>query len=107
MSGLVFLFVSLLAYFAPAFVAAFREHHHLMPIIVLNAFGGWTFVGWIVALVWACLPVRATPTSGQRSAPAPAPGGGDAGGAGAFPVSSPGAIAGPSEAPNRTDEEGA
>jgi hypothetical protein len=24
-------------------------------IVVLNVFLGWTFLGWVVALVWACM----------------------------------------------------
>jgi hypothetical protein len=29
-----------------------------MPIALLNLFLGWTFIGWVVALVWAALPVK-------------------------------------------------
>jgi hypothetical protein len=30
-----------------------RRHRNLLPIILVNIFLGWTFVGWIVALIWA------------------------------------------------------
>ena len=43
---------AILIYFIPSFVAA--GHHNRGAIIVLNLFLGWTFLGWIIALVWAC-----------------------------------------------------
>lgn len=46
--------LGLLAYFIPTAVAMKREHHQKLAIIVLNLVGGWTVVGWIAALVWAC-----------------------------------------------------
>ena len=45
--------VVLVFYFIPAIVAAIRRHHNAMAIGVLNLFGGWTVVGWLIALVWA------------------------------------------------------
>jgi hypothetical protein len=45
-------------YFIPAFVGFGRAHQHKASIAVLNLFLGWTFVGWVVALVWAVMPVR-------------------------------------------------
>jgi hypothetical protein len=46
-------------YFLPAMVASAREHHNLMAIVVLNLLAGWTFIGWVGALVWACTTVKA------------------------------------------------
>lgn len=40
-------------YFAPAIVAHVRGHRNKNAVTVLNTFLGWTFVGWIAALVWA------------------------------------------------------
>jgi len=40
-------------YFAPALVAALRHHPSRLGIAVLNLLLGWTFIGWIAALVWA------------------------------------------------------
>jgi hypothetical protein len=45
-------------YFFPAIIAAFRKHHNLLAIFLLNLFLGWTFLGWIGALVWAATAVR-------------------------------------------------
>jgi hypothetical protein len=41
-------------YFFPAIVAACRHHWNQNAIFMLNLFLGWTFIGWVVALVWAC-----------------------------------------------------
>jgi Superinfection immunity protein len=40
-------------YFLPAIIAAVRSKRDTLAIFLLNLFLGWTFVGWIVALVWA------------------------------------------------------
>ncbi len=40
-------------YFAPAFIAAFRRHPSQNGIGALNLLLGWTFIGWVVALVWS------------------------------------------------------
>lgn len=44
-------------YFLPALVANHRRHHNQAAIFTLNLFLGWTFVGWVVALVWASTAV--------------------------------------------------
>ncbi|MBI3453824.1 MAG: superinfection immunity protein [Rhodospirillales bacterium] len=46
-------------YFVPTVVAAGRAHHQTLAIFMLNLFLGWTFLGWVLALVWACTAVRA------------------------------------------------
>ncbi len=42
-----------LLYFLPSVIAFSRKHFNSASIFVLNLFLGWTFIGWIVALVWA------------------------------------------------------
>jgi hypothetical protein len=46
--------VLLLIYFLPAIVASMRRHRQSLAIGILNLVAGWTFVGWVVAIVWAC-----------------------------------------------------
>jgi hypothetical protein len=46
------------AYFFPTIIAGFRKHHNAAAIFVLNLFLGWTFLGWIGALIWAATAVR-------------------------------------------------
>ena len=40
-------------YLLPWFVAAWRDHNNRAAIALLNLFLGWTFLGWVVALVWS------------------------------------------------------
>lgn len=49
------LLVCLFIYFIPAVEATRIGHRNAKAIAVLNAFLGWTVLGWIVALVWANL----------------------------------------------------
>lgn len=41
-------------YFFPAIAAIARRHRDKLPIIVLNLFLGWTIIGWVAAMIWAC-----------------------------------------------------
>lgn len=57
MDGLIALFLvigALILYFLPANIAGMRHHRNAGAITVLNLFLGWTFIGWVAALVWAC-----------------------------------------------------
>lgn len=40
-------------YFLPSLIALVRSKRDTTAICLLNFFLGWTFVGWVVALVWA------------------------------------------------------
>lgn len=50
---LILLLIGLVIYFAPSIVAMNRGHHQTMAIVALNIFTGWTFIGWVAALVWS------------------------------------------------------
>lgn len=50
--SLLFVFV-LGSYFLPSVIAYLRKKENLASIIVLNAFFGWSLIGWVIALVWA------------------------------------------------------
>jgi len=55
---LAFMITGIIAiYFLPAFVAFGRGHHQAVAIFALNIFGGWTLVGWVISLVWACTAI--------------------------------------------------
>jgi len=41
-------------YFLPSMIAVHRGHRNGMAIGVVNLFLGWTFLGWVVTLAWAC-----------------------------------------------------
>lgn len=51
--GIVILICALSIYFLPFTTAANRFHPHTASIFILNLFLGWTFFGWVLALVWA------------------------------------------------------
>lgn len=56
MDTMVALFIIGLAvfvYLLPAFVALQRKHVNTTAICVLNVLVGWSFIGWVAALVWA------------------------------------------------------
>jgi hypothetical protein len=47
-------------YFVPMIIALIRGHHNALAISLLNFFLGWTFIGWVGALVWACTSPQPT-----------------------------------------------
>ncbi len=68
------LFLLLVAvYFIPTAVAIIRNHHNEGAIITLNLLLGWTFVGWVAALVWSLTsPPRQAAANPTIPSPAPA-----------------------------------
>jgi cyanate permease len=44
----------ILVWFMPWFVARSRNHHNALPIFLVTLFLGWTGIGWLAALIWAC-----------------------------------------------------
>lgn len=51
--GIPFGLISLALYFLPTIIAAVRRSKGLLGIVLLNIFLGWTFIGWVIALVWS------------------------------------------------------
>ncbi len=50
---IVAVITGVLVYFIPSFVAIARQHPSTTAIFALNLFLGWSFIGWVVALVWS------------------------------------------------------
>jgi hypothetical protein len=50
----IIVILALLIYFMPTLIAANRGHHNSLAIFALNLFLGWSFLGWVIAFVWAC-----------------------------------------------------
>jgi hypothetical protein len=48
-------------YLIPAIIAIRADHPNKTAIVVLNIFGGWTFIVWVVALVWALTKPQQNP----------------------------------------------
>jgi hypothetical protein len=51
MEILLFLILGLGVYFLPFIIG--YNHKNSASIFILNLLLGWTFVGWVIALVWA------------------------------------------------------
>lgn len=66
-------------YFLPTFVA--RHRHNFAGIFLFNFFLGWTFVGWFIALIWACSSEPLVPVIYAAQVPAYAYAAGHGGGA--------------------------
>jgi len=58
MEVVLLVFVALCAYLLPTLIAAGRNHHNIGVVFVINAFLGWTFLGWVVALAWSVSEVK-------------------------------------------------
>lgn len=41
-------------YFLPTIIAGYRQHSSLFVIALLNIFFGWTMLGWLILVIWAC-----------------------------------------------------
>jgi hypothetical protein len=50
---LLFVAVGVVFYFVPTIIAFVRNKSNKLAILALNAFLGWSLVGWVVSLVWA------------------------------------------------------
>lgn len=46
-------FVALAVYFLPIIIAAARKHNQILPITLITIFLGWTFAGWLAAVIWS------------------------------------------------------
>ena len=53
MGSAIFLFLAAVIYFIPLILAATENRPNTAAIGALNLLLGWTFIGWVVALVWA------------------------------------------------------
>ena len=53
MGGLILLIIMGIIYFVPTIVANNRNHRQFTAIFILNLFFGWTFIGWVAALIWS------------------------------------------------------
>lgn len=51
--GLISFFLSLAIYFLPSIIAFAGKRRNALAIFLLNFFLGWTFIGWVIALVWS------------------------------------------------------
>ena len=52
--GIIALILIVFFYLLPSIVACSNKKANAGAIVVLNLFLGWSGLGWLVALVWAC-----------------------------------------------------
>jgi len=45
--------VGIALYVLPSIIAISRSHQNMAAIIALNVLLGWSFLGWVAALVWS------------------------------------------------------
>ncbi len=75
--GLLFLMgavIGIAIYLIPTIIAVKADHPSKAAIIVLNVLGGWTFIVWVLSLVWALSKPTAYQAGGhhyQQAAPGP------------------------------------
>jgi hypothetical protein len=50
------LLIMALLYFVPSVIAFAANRRNVAGIVLVNLLLGWTFLGWVVALVWATIP---------------------------------------------------
>lgn len=53
MKMFVLLVILAVVYFAPTIIAVRGDHKNQGAIAVLNLLLGWTFLGWVAAMVWS------------------------------------------------------
>lgn len=54
-------------YFLPTVIAYKMKHPNLVLIALINIVLGWTFLGWIGALVWSVVPQQKLKASSEPS----------------------------------------
>lgn len=52
------LLIALALYLLPGYIASHRNHHNANAIYALNILLGWTFLGWVIALIWSLTATR-------------------------------------------------
>lgn len=71
-AAFIMLIAAFVIYFLPTFVAAKRGHPNGTSIFLLDLFLGWTFIGWLAALIWSASAIRKPAETPADSAPAAA-----------------------------------
>lgn len=62
-----FVGLCILLYFVPWMIAAYRNHHQRSAIVILNIFLGWSFIGWLIALIWSVSKIENDSSENQIS----------------------------------------
>lgn len=71
--GIVLVLAALVMYWLPTIIAAIRHVPHIGSVAVVDAFLGWTVIGWVVALSMACRSRRTEVVPMVQQPPPPVP----------------------------------
>ena len=71
--GWIVLVVLIFPYFLPTIIAFARKKDSAGAVFILNFFLGWTFIGWVVCLIWALSDGRRTTVIVNNNGPAYSP----------------------------------
>jgi len=51
---MITLALMIISYWLPTLLAFHWRHRNRTAILLVNLFLGWTVIGWVVSLIWAC-----------------------------------------------------
>lgn len=68
--GFSFFLAAPLLYLLPTYEAWRRKHASFTAIALIDVFLGWTFVGWVAAMAWACVGAGRSETARTSEAEA-------------------------------------
>jgi hypothetical protein len=63
-----YLLLGLTLYLLPTIIAIQRKHHNRRSICFTNVFFGWSFIGWVLALIWGLSSPKAPPAQQRYGA---------------------------------------
>lgn len=66
--SLMLLFIGVILYFLPTINAKSRKHPSRGGIFALNLFLGWTFLGWVAAVIWSASSLTSSPEKSNGKA---------------------------------------
>jgi hypothetical protein len=58
---IILILPSLAVYFVPTIIALARHARNALAIVLINIFAGWTFLGWVAALIWSIVDQKQSP----------------------------------------------
>jgi hypothetical protein len=65
---MVTLALMIISYWFPTLLAFHWRHRNRVAILIVNCFFGWTIVGWVITLIWACNDNREAAPGAQLQA---------------------------------------
>ena len=54
-------------YFLPTYVAGKKDHSNFVIILIINLLFGWTLLGWLACIIWACIDTNSDETNNINS----------------------------------------